>query len=222
MSTPPSSDEPRRSSTAPFWDERFAEIPRLFGDRPNAFVAQQAAHLPAGGRILDLGGGDGRHARYLARRGFRCTLVDFSPEALRQAQAHARAAGLSLRTVESDALSYEPEGVFDGIVATFLQLLPDERPRLWPSIQRWLAPGGVFVGVFFRPEQITKGYPSGGPPTLDRMVAAEELRAAFPSEGLELLEATTTTLDDGPVLNGPAAVVHVRYRASAGAAEAKR
>lgn len=218
MSAPASSEGPRKSSTAPFWDERFAEIPRLFGDRPNAFVERQAEHLPAGGHILDLGGGDGRHARYLASLGFRCTLVDFSAQALRQAEAHARASGILLRTVRADVLCYEPSAPFEGIVATFLQLLPDERPQLWRSIRRWLAPGGVFVGVFFRPEQITGAYPSGGPPTLDRMVTADELRAAFGEEGLEVLQAPTVTLADGPVLNGAAAVLHVRYRAAATAA----
>jgi SAM-dependent methyltransferase len=39
-------------------------------------------HLPAGGRIPDLGGGPGRYAEWLATRGHRVVLADLSPELL--------------------------------------------------------------------------------------------------------------------------------------------
>ena len=42
--------------------------------------------LPPAGHILDLGGGPGRYAVYLAKRGYQVTLVDLAPENIRFAR----------------------------------------------------------------------------------------------------------------------------------------
>ena len=53
------------------------------------FLAQ---HLPQRGRVLDLGGGPGRYASWLAERGHRVTLADLSPNLLDIARAELNSA----------------------------------------------------------------------------------------------------------------------------------
>src|SRR5450759_2730359 len=47
-----------------------------FVDAPSPWVVRWSAEIPAVGRVLDLACGAGRHARYLARRGFAVDAVD--------------------------------------------------------------------------------------------------------------------------------------------------
>src|SRR4051812_27451465 len=55
-----------------------------------------AGHLPEGARVLDIGGGPGRYALWLADQGHRVVLADLSPELLAFARARmaASAAGV--------------------------------------------------------------------------------------------------------------------------------
>jgi SAM-dependent methyltransferase len=59
------------------WNERYAATDRLWSAEPNRTVEEVVGPLPPG-RALDLGAGEGRHAVWLARRGWRVTAVDFS------------------------------------------------------------------------------------------------------------------------------------------------
>jgi SAM-dependent methyltransferase len=52
--------------------------------------------LSPGARVLDVPCGHGRHSVELARRGYRMTGVDISPEMIRAAQAHAASAGVQV------------------------------------------------------------------------------------------------------------------------------
>lgn len=200
----------RPSSEAAFWDERFACPEPLFGTRPRPFIAHALAGIPPGASAVDLGGGGGRHAVHLARRGVDVTVVDFAEEGLAAARALSEAAGVTLRLVHADLTRWRPDRTWDAALATFVQLLPDERPAFWRLAHDVLRPGGRFAGVFFRPEQL--GYTSGGPPTPDRMISAAEVRAAFGDNALLAVDEAVVTLNDGPHLRGPAAVLHVAYR----------
>lgn len=199
----------RPSSDSAFWNERFGRPEPLFGTHANPFVAATLAGLPPGASVVDLGGGGGRHAVHLARRGLDVTVVDFAGEGLQAARALAEAAGVSLRLVHADLTDWTPDRTWDAALATFVQLLPEQRPRFWRLVHDVLRPGGRFAGVFFRPEQLT--YASGGPPTEDRMIPAAEVRDAFRDNALLAVEEAVVTLDEGPHLRGPAAVLHVTY-----------
>ena len=69
--------------------------------------------LEPGAEILDLGCGTGRHSLELARRGYRPTGLDLSPEMLALAEKSARAESLDIRWVRADATSFDPPGEFD-------------------------------------------------------------------------------------------------------------
>jgi SAM-dependent methyltransferase len=118
-----------------------------------------AAHLPAGARVLDLGGGPGRYTRWLAERGHRVVLADLSPvllEVARAKLAHSAARDRVEAIVEADArdLSRWPDGSFDAAVALgpFYHLPdPADRDRAAGEVARVLRPGGVaFVALMPR------------------------------------------------------------------------
>jgi len=60
---------------AAFWNNRFAAPHFVYGETPNAFVAEMAAQIPAG-PVLCLAEGEGRNAVHLAALGHRVTAVD--------------------------------------------------------------------------------------------------------------------------------------------------
>jgi tellurite methyltransferase len=120
--------------TLEHWDERHA---RADGpNEPAAFVtAELAPLLPPFGRAIDVAGGRGRHARWLADRGWEVTLADFSPVAL------GAVGDDRVGLVEADlASSLFPEGPWD------LVLIVHYLDRaLFPSIRVQLAPGGLLA-----------------------------------------------------------------------------
>jgi SAM-dependent methyltransferase len=124
------------------WNARWLERERD-GDRspPAAWIVSLDPVLPRRGRALDIAGGAGRHAIWLARRGLDVTLVDVSEEGLRLAAAAAGEAGVSidLRRVDLEAEPL-PAGPWD-LVLCFHYL----QRSLFPPIAAALAPGGLLV-----------------------------------------------------------------------------
>ena len=115
------------------------------------------AHLAQSSRILDLGGGPGRYAIELAKRGHRVVLADLSPELLEQARA--RAASLprvrdlieSIDEVSAEDLSRYADASFDAVSAfgPFYHLvLERERASAAREIARVLKPGGLMFVAF--------------------------------------------------------------------------
>ena len=196
-----------------FWDEKFrGREELLFGAAPNAFVREEMGRIPQPADVIELGAGEGRNAVELARRGHRVTALDFSSVALAKAKALAEREGVHIETVEADVLEWEPRRMWDAVVITFLQLLPKQRPQLYERAQDILKEGGWLLAQWFRPDQVKDNYDSGGPPTVDRMPTAEELRLHFPKAGILRCEEVVTTLDEGSILHGAAAVVQLLYR----------
>jgi len=110
---------------------------------PHPFLLELDPMLPGSGRALDVAGGAGRNAIWLARRGLDVTLADISDVARVLAGARAAELGVALRTLavdlDSDPL---PTGPWD-LVVSF--------NYLWRLLFQWsarhLANGGVFVYV---------------------------------------------------------------------------
>jgi ubiquinone/menaquinone biosynthesis C-methylase UbiE len=60
---------------------------------------------PPGARVLDIGGGPGRYALWLAEQGYRTTLADLSPDLLEIAREQSKEANINLEAiVEANAL----------------------------------------------------------------------------------------------------------------------
>jgi SAM-dependent methyltransferase len=121
------------------WNARYREEE---GDHPPApWLDGLDPLLPRRGRALDAGGGAGRHALWLARRGLEVTLADVSDVALERAAQAARQAGLALATVRVD-LETEPlpAGPWDLVLCLYFLHRP-----IFPALAAALAPGGLLV-----------------------------------------------------------------------------
>lgn len=203
------------SQPADFWNDRYSVGQYVYGTEPNDFVEAAAENWLVGQReVLDLGAGEGRNAVHLARQGHTVTAVDYSADGLRKSEDLAAEAGVRITTIEADMRDWTPDRTWDAVVVAFLHLAPDEQPRLYTLIQQCLSPGGLLVGEWFRPEQRTQGYTSGGPPDVGMMVTAAELREHFPASGIEHLESAEPILDEG-MHRGPGATVRFVWRHSA-------
>ncbi|MBG0647207.1 class I SAM-dependent methyltransferase [Enterobacter hormaechei] len=123
-----------------------------WASRKLAIIEQQvewiAGQLPSGACILDLGCGPGLYTRQLAKRGFRCTGVDFSPASIAWARQQAQADGLDITYHQHDVRGYEPDRQFDFIMMTFGELnvfsAADARSLINRCTQ-WLVPWGKLL-----------------------------------------------------------------------------
>jgi SAM-dependent methyltransferase len=122
------------------WDARYQAQGHVARE-PSRFLVAVSDLLPHRGRAIDVGGGSGQNAIWLARRGLDVTVVDISAEGLALASEAARAAKVSLRTVCAD-LETEPlpPGPWDVIVNVHFLLRP-----LFARFSSALAPRGSLV-----------------------------------------------------------------------------
>jgi SAM-dependent methyltransferase len=111
--------------------------------------------LPAGARVLDVACGTGRHMAWLAHRGYACTGIDISAEALAEANRYGK-------TVQADIESGPWPLVENGLPKTFDVVLVANylwRP-LFPVLLQSLAPGGLLLYETFAQGNETVGKPS--------------------------------------------------------------
>ena len=120
---------------------------------PSAWVARWADRVPAGGRVLDLACGTGRHARYFAARGHPVEAVDRDPAMLARLDA---VPGVSTRCADLEGGPWPYEGEqFAGIVVTHYLHRP-----LFPRLLAALAPEGALIYETFAAGNERYGRPS--------------------------------------------------------------
>ncbi len=139
-------DERKRTVQAAYdvLGARFGEWDGLVeGDPWERFLDELAARLPDGGRVLDLGCGNGAKLARLAES-FELVAVDFSAQQLRLARANVPGATL----VNADFGELElPAESFDAVTALYsiMHVPRDEHRALLGRIAGWLQPGGLFL-----------------------------------------------------------------------------
>jgi|TARA_B100001540_G_C15737828_1_gene610765 tellurite methyltransferase len=128
------------------WDSRYRENPVL--KDPSSFLCEHYKHFPPAGTVVDVAGGNGQNAIWLANHGFSTTLLDVSSVALTQAQEHAKKKKVAIECQQHDLEKQSmPKGrKWDGV---FLQLFLDR--ALVRTIPESLNLGGVFL--FAHPTQ---------------------------------------------------------------------
>lgn len=118
---------------------------------PSRWVTRWAPLIAAGGSVLDLACGSGRHLRWLAAQGWRVTGVDRDAAAVQPLQGVAE---IVVADIEGGPWPLEGRR-FDGIVVT---------NYLWrallPRLAESLAPGGVLLYETFADGQQRFGRPS--------------------------------------------------------------
>jgi SAM-dependent methyltransferase len=184
------------------WDRRYAAEDRVFSAEPNPIVAGALSDLPPG-RALDLAAGEGRHALWLAGRGWRVTAVDFSRVGLEKGRAEASRQGLSVEWVLEDAYRYAPPAAsFDLVLITYFHPRPADRERVFAAAVDALRPGGHLLVVGRHVDDI--GRDGGrGPSDPDLRYRPEELATSFPAAlTLERCESVPRSVerDDGPAI----------------------
>lgn len=120
---------------------------------PSAWVVRWADWIPAGGRVLDVACGSGRHARHFADRGHPVEAVD-ADSALTAGLAGVP--GVSTRTadLETGPWPYHGEQFAGIVVVNYLH-----RP-LFPHLVAGLAQGGVLIYETFAAGNERYGRPS--------------------------------------------------------------
>lgn len=133
------------------WEERHRAASERAPGAPSAWVLERALALAAGGMVVDLASGRGRHAVPLAARGVRVVAVDLSESAVRGAR---RWSGGAVEGVVADAAALPLRaGIADVVVCvSFLDRIVARH------LSRLLRPGGALVYETFTEEQRTLGY----------------------------------------------------------------
>lgn len=176
------------------WDARYeaGDLPWDTG-RPDAHLVRmlKTLPLPPAGRALELGGGTGSNAVWLARQGFSVTMAELSLVALASAVERATRENVRLNTVALDlVLDLWPPGPFDFIFdrGCFHSLPnPSERAAVAARAAAALAPDGLWLSIIGSqdgpPRQV-------GPP---RLSVTDIAQAVEPH--LEIVSLTATQFD---------------------------
>lgn len=142
------------------------------GERLDAFLAL----VPAGGKILELGCGNGRDAAHMLSLGFDVDPTDGTPELAAEAEKRLGRPVRILRFEQLDAIA-----AYDGIwaCASLLHAPASDLVSILGRIHRALRPGGVFTASF-------KGGTGEGRDELGRYYnypTSERLRADYEAAG---------------------------------------
>jgi SAM-dependent methyltransferase len=157
------------------WNERYKQG---FHEEPDPFVVDVIAGIVAG-RALDVACGAGRHAIWLAERGWKVTAVDNSSAAIEILQQHAREKAVAISSDIADLERHEflirPESYDLILICKYLQW------DLFPSIKAGVPLGGIVVAAI----AMVDDSPGTKPMNPAYLVRPGDLRAQF--EGWELI-----------------------------------
>ncbi len=183
-----------QGAAAPVTPNALAPLDHFHGRGLKATLEMVALLEPRPGEhVLDIGGGIGGPARWVASRfGCHVTSLDLTPEFCRAAEDLNAATGLSdrVRVVEGSATDLPfPEAAFDRAYSENVAMNIADKRRFYAEAFRVLRPGGVFVFSHYG------AGPSGDPdyplpwaagPTTSFLATAEETRRQILTAGFEL------------------------------------
>ncbi|MFA6044902.1 MAG: methyltransferase domain-containing protein [Phycisphaerales bacterium] len=196
------------SDMSTMWDDRYAAPEYSYGTQPNDFLRHARMFLPASGRVLCVGEGEGRNAVWLATEGFDVTAVDLSKVGLAKAKLLAEAAGVKLDTIHADLADFDlGKAKWDVIVSIWCHLPSHVRQSLHTRVVAALAPGGTFVLEAYTPGQIHRS--SGGPKQADMLMTANGLAKELQGLRFYSVKETMRMVHEGIFHNGDSDVVQL-------------
>jgi len=159
------------------WDDRYQQGEHL-NDKPHPLLVEFAAKLEPG-RVLDVACGVGRHALYLAERGWQVTAVDSSKVAIEILLERAKEPCLQVdaRVADLEAAEFIIESNQYDLAVNCCYL----QRELFPAIKAGVKIGGVVVVVI----AMTDDDPAVKHMNPEFLLQPGELRAQF--DGWELL-----------------------------------
>lgn len=176
-----SEQTPHEPSRKDIWNDRYAGADRVWSAGPNQHVEAIVAEFTPG-TAVDLGAGEGRHAIWLADRGWHVTAVDFAESGLERGWREAEERELTDRIdwVAADVTTWTPPvHAYDLVLVAFLHLSED----VFSRAAGWVAPDGHLVVVGHAMRNLTEG--SGGPQDPALLHTPDQLRDK--AAGLEIL-----------------------------------
>jgi SAM-dependent methyltransferase len=148
-----------------FDDDYLRTVPFMTPDQTTREVnfIRDALGVRAGGEVLDVACGYGRHAVELAQQGFQVTGLDLSLPLLIKAADHAQKRGLSVNFVHADMRKMTFNGQFDAaycVLSSFGYFDEETNLQVATAICRALKPGGRFLLDIINRDYIVGGLPS--------------------------------------------------------------
>jgi tellurite methyltransferase len=165
------------------WNQRYSRGSHG-PSQPDGFFLQAYSQFveplfPAAGDAMDIAGGTGRHAIWLAQQGWRVSLVDISDIAIQQARQNAERAGVRLNCVVEDMNAAPLAPARYDLLVVFFYL---ERGIFRPLIET-LRPGGLLIFKTYTSQAAERGV---GPSHPMHLLQKDELLRAF-SDRLHIL-----------------------------------
>jgi 2-polyprenyl-3-methyl-5-hydroxy-6-metoxy-1,4-benzoquinol methylase len=174
------------------WDRRYREGSHG-SQEPDSFLVRSYSEFieplfPKGGVALDVAGGVGRHAIWMAQHGWRVTLSDISEVGIAKARESAGEFEKKIDFEVRDSSSFSAESKQYDLIMVFFYL---ER-TIFPELVKALRPGGLLLYKTY-----TRLHPKfgRGPTHPMHLLEENELLRSFP--GLTVLHYHETVRDRG-------------------------
>lgn len=108
------------------------------------------------GTVLDLGAGFGRHALFLAHKGFVVTAIENDEDKILSLRKKTEELGIPISIVQSDIRGFETPRKFDIVIATMvLHFLPQQEvPEMVRKMQDWTTQDGLNVVSIYTEQNI--------------------------------------------------------------------
>jgi len=193
-----------------FWNERYAQPEYAYGVEANLFLQHSLHGLPPG-RLLLPAEGEGRNAVHAAKLGWRVDAFDPSERGRDKALSLAEQEGVSINYTIAGFDSAElEEGAYDAMALIFAHCHQDHRRRIHRALARALRSGGLLIMEAYTKEQLRHG--TGGPPALEMLYTADDLREDFAGFEIEGLDVVETEIQEGRYHHGLSSVVRLLGR----------
>ena len=159
------------------WNQKYAESPSSWLEADDFLISMYEEFLKDAqpGLALDVAGGAGRNAIWLAQRGWRVKLIDVSDVALQLAREKFTSSEdtgrLETAIVDLNSVQELGDAQFD-LINVFYFL----RRELFPAVVRALKPGGTLI---YRTYTIDRMKVPGGPSDPRYLLQPNELLHAF-------------------------------------------
>jgi SAM-dependent methyltransferase len=127
------------------YERAYRDAKAYFGDGPNPFLLEHLDAIEPGGRVLDVGVGQGRNALALAERGYLVVGIDASRAAIETTRARAAERGVALDLWRGSFIDFEAAAPFHAVLLFGLlqELTLEDHQALRRKVDEWTAPGSV-------------------------------------------------------------------------------